>query len=401
MKILIISQHYYPENWRINDISFELAKRGHNVTVLCGYPNYGKGEIYDGYNKKGKNTHKDEFVNGVHIIRSYEHPRKHSKIHLFLNYYTACFSMMYKARKMKEKYDVVFINQLAPVMQARAGLVYAKRHKVKTLLYCYDLWPDNLSAGGVKKGSWIYNLYYLVSNKIYKKVDKIAVTSKRFIPYFIKFHHINENNVSYLPLYCEDIFSKVKNSENDRMKKNKIYNYVFAGNIGKLQSVETILKAANIIKNDKSIMIHIIGDGSNYENCKKMADELKLNNVKYYGRKPMEEMPKYYEMADAMLVTLLDDDTINNTLPGKVQSYMLAKKPIIASANGETQDILKEARCGLYCNAEDYKGLAELLIKFRNENKEELSNNSYKYYMNNFRKDMFFEKLENKLEELK
>ena len=127
MKILIISQHYYPENWRINDISFELSKRGHDVTVLCGYPNYGEGEIYDGYRRRERKEHRDEIINGVHVIRCNEHPRKHSKIHLFLNYYTACFSMMRKARIMKEKFDVVLINQLAPVMQARAGLVYAKK----------------------------------------------------------------------------------------------------------------------------------------------------------------------------------------------------------------------------------------------------------------------------------
>lgn len=388
-KILIVSQHYYPENFRITNIAETLVKEGNSVTVLTGYPNYPEGNIYKGYKGKNKKTHKNEIINGVHVIRCYEHPRKHNFIDLFLNYYSICLSMKHKAKKLKEKYDYVLINQTSPVMVGWAGITYGKKHNVKTYLYCYDLWPDSLAAGGIKKDSLIYKYYYKVSNKIYKNVDKIMVTSKNFIDYFINFHKIEASKIEYLPQYCEDLFANIKS------KDTKEYNYVFAGNVGKVQSVETIIKAANLIKDDDSIKIHIVGDGSNLENCKELVKQYNLTNVIFYGKKPIEEMPKYYAFANAMLVTLSKNDIISKTLPGKVQSYMCAGKPIIAAIDGETQTIISEANCGMCCAAEDYENLAKILIEFKNKNQTELSNNSRNYYINNFSKKMFFERLNN------
>ena len=392
-KILIVSQHYYPENFRITDIAEELVKKGHMVTVLTGYPNYPQGYVLDDYKgRSGKKKHKEETINGVHILRCYEHPRKHSKIHLFLNYYSISLSMRSKARHLKEKFDVVLINQLSPVMQSWGGILYAKKHNIKSILYCYDLWPDSLAAGGIKENSLIYKYYYKVSNKIYKNVDEILVTSKNFINYFENKHHISSDKLYYLPQYCEDLFNNI-----EPIIQLKEFNYVFAGNIGNVQSVETIIKAASLIKKDNTIKIHIVGDGSDFSNCKKLANELKLNNVIFYGKRPLEEMPTFYSMASAMLVTLSNNDVISNTLPGKVQSYMCAGKPIIASANGETKTIIKEAKCGVCCSAEDYIELAKLMTVFKNLNQKELSINSRSYYNLHFNKELFFKTLEERL----
>lgn len=392
-KILIVSQHYYPENFRVTDIAETLFKNGNEVTVVCGYPNYPEGNIYEGYYGKGKKEHKEEVLNGVKVLRCYEHPRKKSFIHLFFNYYSVSLSMKRRVKKIKEKFDCVLINQLSPVMQAWGGIAYAKKHKVPCFLYCYDLWPDSLAAGGIKKGSLIYNYYQKVSNKIYKKVDKIMVTSKNFINYFKQQHGIEESKLMYLPQYCEDVYYSPTKREG---KKN--INYVFAGNVGKMQSVETIIRAANIIKNDKEIKIHIVGSGSNLDSCKKMAKDLNLDNVVFHGQHSVEEMPKFYEMATAMLVTLGKNDVISYTLPGKVQSYMCAGKPIIASIDGETQMIMKEANCGMYCDSEDYEGLAEIMLEFKAININEMGNNARKYYEEHFRKGKFFENLSNIME---
>lgn len=391
-KILIVSQHYYPENFRITDIAETLVKLGNQVTVLCGYPNYPGGEIFKGYEKR--KDHKCEELNGVKIIRCYERPRKHGALNLFLNYYTICLSLKHQAKKIKEKFDCVLINQLSPVMQAWAGLTYAKKHKVKCLLYCYDLWPDSLAAGGIKKGSLVYKYYYRVSNKIYKKVDELLVTSKNFVSYFKDFHHIEEQKITYLPQYCEDVYGKIN-------KKGEIneFNYVFAGNIGNMQSVETIIKAAELVKDDKSIKIHIVGDGSSYQACQDLAKNLKLDNVIFYGRRPIEEMPNFYQMATAMIVTLTKNDIISKTLPGKVQSYMAAGKPIIGAIDGEANEIIKDAKCGFVCGAEDYQGLAKIMQDLKNCNLDELEQNAKNYYENNFRKELFFKKLLKKMEE--
>lgn len=397
MNILVISQHYYPENFRVTDICETLVKMGHSVTVICGYPNYPEGYIYPDYRGKGKKKHKNEEINGVKIHRCFEIARGHSTLRRFLNYYSVCPSMKRKAKRIKEKFDCVFVNETSPVMVGWAGIAYAKKHNVPCILYCYDLWPASLTAGGVSKTSFLYKHYYKVSNKIYKNVDKILCTSKNFIDYFVDVHNIEKDKLGYLPQFCEDIFASSNNEQN---KDKSTYDYVFAGNIGKIQSVETIIKAANEIKDDKSIKIHIVGDGSNLDNCKKLVEEYKLDNVIFYGKHPIEEMPKFYKMADAMLVTLATDDVISKTLPGKVQSYMCFGKPIIAAIDGETPMILDEAKCGLYTKSEDYIGLAKLFVDFKNLNSEELAFNSKNYYENNFKKDIFFNSLVKNMEEM-
>lgn len=385
MKILVISQHYYPENFRITDICETLVGMGHQVDVICGLPNYPEGKVLSDY-KCRKN--REQIINGVNIHRCFEIGRGKSKIKLFLNYYSVCLSMLSKAKKLKEKFDIVFINQLSPVMQAWAGIAYAKKHKIPCIMYCYDLWPDSLAAGGIGKNNPIFKYYYKVSNKCYKQVDKLLVTSKSFIDYFVNYHHIDVKKIHYLPQYCEGIFSNI---EVQYEKKDNEFNYVFAGNVGKMQSVETIIKAANEIKDDKSIKIHIVGDGSNLENCKKLATEYGLDNVIFYGRRPLEEMPKFYAMADAMLVTLAKNDVISKTLPGKVQSYMAAGKPIIAAIDGECQTIIMEAGCGFVCAGEDFISLSRIFISFKKVNIDSLRIKSLNYFNINYKKTIFFE----------
>lgn len=385
MNILVISQKYYPEPFRITDICETLVSYGHSVTAIVGLPNYGKGHIYEGYNdKKGKK----EVVNGVTIIRCNEYPRGNNPFNLFLNFYSYYLSANKIIKRLKEDFDVVFINQLSPVMQAIPGLNYAKKHAKKVVLYCYDLWPASLAAGGIKEKSLIYKYYDIVSKKIYRNVDKLLITSKSFEKYLVNIHNIKKDVIEYLPQYCEDFYSMCNTKLND-----KVYNYVFAGNIGKMQSVETIIKAANEIRNDQTIKIHIVGDGSNVEKCKTLAEHYGLENVVFYGRKPLSEMLQFYSFANAMILTLSSNELISYTLPGKVQSYLCAGKPIIASVNGEVQKLLIETKTGLCCDADDYMGLKDLFLKFKEVDYNEYSKNAINTYDSMFKKDVFFNKL--------
>lgn len=384
MKILVVCQYYYPEPFRITDICETLVSLGHTVTVLTGLPNYPEGKVLKEYKKK---EHREEILNGVKIIRCYEHGRGNNAVNLLWNYFSYAISGCRYVKKLDKDYDVVFINQLSPVMMAWPGIKYAKRYGKKSVLYCYDLWPASLSAGGINKGI-IYKIFDKISKKVYRSVDRIAVTSRSFIEYLSKQHGIEDEKMTYLPQYCEDLFSSVNKRENDG-----IFNYVFAGNIGAMQSVETIIRASNIVKGDNTIRIHIVGDGRDLENCKKLANELKTTNITFYGRKPVEQMPVFYEMADAMLITMGKDDLVSKTLPGKVQSIMSAGKPIIASIDGEANSVIKEAKCGIVCGAEDYKELAKLFIQFKNENINKFADNSAKYYKSEFRKESFFDRL--------
>lgn len=384
MKILVVCQYYYPEPVRITDICEELVKRGHEVTVLTGVPNYPMGIIHRDY-RYGKK--RDEFVNGVHVIRCFTIGRRHGIIFRVLNYFSYPLSAIAKLHKVDKDFDVVFVNQLSPVMMAWPAIRYKKKYKKKLVLYCLDLWPESLEVGGIKKGSFIYRIFHRISEKIYKQADKILTTSKSFDEYFEEEFSINKKEIGYLPQYAEEIFSNQKYMEG---KKKDTYDFMFAGNIGIAQSVGTIIEAANILRDRKDIRWHIIGDGIDLENCKKKAKKYGLDSIIFYGRKPVDEMPKYYEMADAMLVTMIDNPVISKTLPGKVQTYMAAGKAIIGSINGETDRIIKEAKCGFCGQAENPVELKNNILGFISTGmKKELKINARKYYLDNFSKEKF------------
>lgn len=395
MKVLVVCQYYHPEPVRISDICEELVRRGHQVTVLTDIPNYPMGDIYKGY-EKGKK--REEIINGVQIKRCFTIPRKTNALMRLLNYHSFSFFSSKYINKLENDYDVVFVNQLSPVMMANAAIKYKHKYNKKVVMYCLDIWPESLCAGGIKKGSLIYNIYYKISKRIYRNMDRILVTSKSFIKYLSESFNIDKNKFDYLPQYAESIFNK----EECNKKENTTTDLLFAGNIGKAQSIDTIIDAANILKDNKKLFFHIVGDGQELNRLKNRVKELKLENVIFYGRKPLEEMPMYYKKADAMLVTLCGDSLISSTLPGKVQTYMAAGKPIIASANGETEEVINDAKCGFCSKADDAEGLVNSINNFIDyKDKNELGNNSYEYYKKYFDKTIFINKLIKELEDNK
>lgn len=394
-KILVICQYYYPEPFRITDVCEELVRRGHEVHVVTGYPNYPEGIIYKGY---GKGKHINEIINGVYIHRCYTLPRGKGFFQRFLNYYSYSISsikfvLSKECRPSKEKrFDVVFCNQLSPVMMGSAAIAYKKKYRVPIVLYCLDLWPESLVAGGIQRNSLIYKYYHYVSQRIYRSADKIVVTSKMFIDYMNKEFKINTNKIQYLPQYAEKIFNSIMIKQNDGY-----FHFMFAGNIGEIQSVETILKAAEKLK-DAPVKMHIVGGGTDLERLKAIKEEKQLDNVIFYGRRPLEEMPFFYNKADCMLVTLKGDPVLSMTLPGKVQSYLAFGKPIIGSINGEAEYIINEANCGYCGRAENVDELVLNIKKYiNNENKNKLGQNARKYYETHFDSNIFFRKLESLL----
>ena len=399
MKILVVCQYYYPEPFRISDICEELVKNGNEVTVLTGIPNYPEGIIYEGY---GNGDKRDEYINGVHVIRCYTIPRKKGSLYRLLNYYSYAISSSLKVLFNNVKaadgseFDVVFVNQLSPVMMAYAGMLYKWKHNKKLVLYCLDLWPESLAAGGIKKNSVIYKLFDRISGQIYKSCDQILVTSKSFIGYLSQKFAISKNSFTYLPQYAEDLFENVAS----KAEAKKTIDFVFAGNIGTLQSVDTIIEAAELLKDNKQLLFHIVGGGIELASLQDEVKAKNLENVIFYGRRPVEEMPKFYSMADAMLVTLTGDPLLSLTLPGKVQSYMAAGKAIIGAIDGETKTIVEEAQCGFISKSGDSKALAESILRFSSlsdEDKESMGLKARIYYTDKFSKNMFFKVLENKL----
>ena len=391
MKILVVCQHYWPEPYPLADSCEELARRGHTVHVVTGVPNYPMGYIYDDY-RQGKN--RKQVHNGVQITRTFTIGRRHNVFFRMLNYFSFMISSTIHALRTKEEYDVVYTNQTSPVLMVNAALAYAKKHGKKTVLYCMDLWPASLVAGGVKESSPVYKAFGRISKKLYTRADRILVTSQMFSDYFDSKFGISGSRVGYLPQYADSRFDEQPPRESDGYT-----NLVFAGNVGAAQSLQTVLQAAKILEQRKQLRWHIVGDGSELENLKKMAQELSLDNVVFHGRKPLEEMPRYYAMADAMLVTLTADPFISLTLPGKVQTYMAAGKPILAAAAGEIPHVIHASGCGYCAKAEDPQSLAEAVEAFLAcGDKQQLGKNAREYYLTHFTRTMFMNRLEAELQ---
>ena len=392
MKILMVSQYYWPENSRVTDIAESLQSRGNEVTVLTGLPNYPQGYIYEGY-RKGEN--RDQVRNGVHIIRAKLIERRHDTLHRLLNYYSFPYYGSKLAKRVKEDFDVVLAMEESPIMLVKPAIAYARKHKKPLIMYEMDLWPDSLLAGGITKKSMIYRHFLKVSSKIYSSFDKIVVSTKEHIDYIKKLPGCSNLDISYLPQYAEKIFEE----SNYQTIDNGVIDLMFAGNIGKGQSVQTIIKAAEILKDDSKYMFHIVGSGSELDNVKKLAEDLHLKNVSFYGQKPMEEMPALYQKADAMLVTLEDQPYANMTIPGKVQAYMAVGKPIIGSINGSCADFIKSNEIGFVCGAEDYSSLAKIISNLSKEELLKIGNHTKKIYFEKYSRELYITSLINYLKD--
>ena len=390
MKILVVCQHYWPEPYPLADTCEELVRRGHEVHLVTGVPNYPMGYIYDDY-KDGKN--RSQIHNGVKITRTFTIGRRQNVLFRMLNYFSFAISSTIHILGLKEDYDVVYTNQTSPVMMVSAAMAYAKKWKKKTVLYCMDLWPASLAAGGIRQDSIIYKVFGAISGWLYRKADRILITSQMFRDYFMGEFGIDMDKIGYLPQYADSTFDVLQPREYD----GKV-NLMFAGNIGAAQSIPTILQAAKELSHRPELRWHIVGDGSELEKLQKMTQDLGLDNVIFHGRIPLEEMPKFYAMADAMLLTLTADPFISMTLPGKAQTYMAVGKPILAAADGEIPAVLRESKCGFCAKAEDARGFAAAVEKFLDcQDKAKLGRNAREYYLKHFTRDMFMDHLEREL----
>lgn len=380
MKILVVCQHYYPDPFRITDIAENLVRAGHDVFMLTGEPSY---EREKWISEGGK---ADEIRNGVKIHRVKTAPRGKGVLNRVRNYYSFAESSKRYVKKLDKDFDVVFVYELSPIMMAEAAIKYKKKYGTKVVLYCLDLWPKSLTAGGIKENSLVYKHYKRVSKKIYSAADQLLVTSESFKEYFFKEFGFDRDKITYLPQYAEGVYSpemcaKIPDGKIDLM---------FAGNIGVAQSVETILHAAAELKNEKNLFFHIVGDGVKLKDCMHLAKKFDLQNVKFYGRLPLKEMPSMYKKADAMLITG-DKGVISYTLPGKVQGYMSAAKPIVGAIDGETPRVIEKANCGFCGAALNAEELKNNILKFiATEDKKTLGDNGREFYELNFRPEKFF-----------
>ena len=363
MRILIVSQYFWPENFRINDLASELVSRGHEVTVLTGLPNYPSGQIFDEYKAATEHfsNYKEICIYRVPLI-----PRGKGALRLLLNYLSfpisACLLGPWKLRG--QKFDVVLTCQLSPVTVGLPGAFLAWLKKAPMVMWVLDLWPDTLKAIGVVKSPKLIAFLGVLVGFIYRRCDLLWAQSRSFIP---KIQLLAGPLVSvvYFPSWAEDLFSSEALLPAPEVPiKDECFNVMFAGNVGRAQDFECILSAATLLKELTNIRWLIVGDGRMSAWVQAEIEQRGLAEcVLMLGRHPVERMPEFYLHADAMLVTLSDQEIFSMTIPGKLQSYLAAGMPIIAALNGEGADVVKSANVGLICAAGDAEGLAENVLK--------------------------------------
>ena len=402
MKILFISQYFYPETFKGNDIVFDFVKRGHEVTVLTAKPNYPGGKFFDGYSFFGKS---EEFIRGARIIRSPIIPRGNGKgLHLIMNYLSFVFFSYFTCIfRIREKYDVILVQQLSPVTMALPGLWVKKRQKIPLCLWVLDLWPESVSAAGNIDNSLIIGGLEKLVKRIYDKSDLILISSEFFRKSIVQKIEIKNKPILYFPNWAEDIFTEpgLHKTGNLNLSLPSGTRIMFAGNVGEAQDFESVLNAAEItLKTNPEISWIIVGDGRKFKWIESQIQSRALVNTKLLGRFPIEEMPSLFKQADAMLLSLKDSPGFAMTVPAKIQAYMASSKIILGMLNGEGNELINNSKCGFSVNAGDYKGLAEkaiLISKMSEAEKLGMENNSSVYYIQHFQKNVLLNNLQNNL----
>ncbi len=393
--ILVITQYFYPEPFRINDICLEWVKRGYKVTVLTGIPNYPQGEFYEGYSIK---ENRNENWNGVEIIRIPLIARGHSSIKLFLNYISFVVSGYWWKIRTKLKADYVFTFEVSPMTQALIGVWYTKKHKVPNYLYVQDLWPENVEiVTGITSPVVIKPISKMV-NYIYKNCTDIFATSPSFVKEIQK-RVENKEKVHYLPQYAEEFYKPVVSKPVPEIPQNDKFKVIFTGNIGQAQGLEILPKTAQLLKG-KDIEFVIVGDGRYRGEFEKEIAQREVEDMfVLVPRQPAEYIPQLLAACDAAFISFQNADLWKMTIPAKLQSYMACGMPIVASAFGETERIINEAQCGVCAPIGDEKALAQQILNLKNEDLSAMAKNSRCYYEEHFDKqsimdglDEYFEK---------
>jgi len=381
--ILVISQYFYPEPFRINDICQEWVKRGHKVTVLTGIPNYPEGKFYKGYGcfKKRK-----ENWNGIDIIRIPLISRGHSSIRLILNYYSFVWSGWFWKAFTKLKPDLIFTFEVSPMIQALIGKWFSKKRKIPNYLYVQDLWPENLEVVGGIHNKHILNHYQKMSDKIYAKCTKIFATSPSFVK-AIQDRVEDKEKVIYWPQYAEDIYRPVENPNPPEVPKDDRFKIIFTGNVGYAQGLDILPKVAKEVDN---VLFVIVGDGRYKEQLIKETVDMK-DKFLFIDRQPAERIPELLCACDVAFLSFMDSPLFEKTIPAKLQSYMACGMPILASASGETKRIIEDANCGICCELGNVEQLVDAIRKMQSIQLSILSINSIEYYNKNFNKQKLFE----------
>lgn len=404
MNILIVTNHFWPENFIINILARGLHNRGHSVTVLSGIPNYPQGEFYPGY---GIVKRRIDDYQGIKVLHVPLIPSgKGNNFRLVINYLSfALCGSIFAPFYCQGKFDVIFVYETSPITVGLPALMLKKLKCLPIIFWVQDLWPETLSATGAVKSQSILNLVGELVRFIYRGCDIILAQSKAFLPSIAKFVDQNKK-ILYFPNTTEDFYQPVRLEADvpERLLMPAGFRLMFAGNIGAAQDFGTILAALAKLKDYPDIHLIVLGDGRMrpWVECEVQAQGL-TDQVHLLGRYPPETMPRYFSLADALLVTLRPEPIFALTIPSKVQPYLACGRPIVAALDGEGARVINEAGVGLTCPAGDPEALAQaFLAMYRLPAAERcaMGERGRSYFEANFDRGKLLDRLEALMQEL-
>ena len=360
MKILIVTQYFYPENFKSNDLAFELVKRSHQVDALVGIPNYPEGKYYKGYHVFKRRI---ETINGVNVFRSFQFPRgKRNRGLLMLNYMSFVFSSCVNVLLFLiwKKYDAIIVHEPSPIFQAFPAILLGKIKKIPIYLWVLDIWPDAMMSGGGVKNKKILSIVNRMVVWIYAHCDKILISSKRFTESILTKGDFEEK-IIFFPNWSEDLLQADRGYIIPELPDGFII--MLAGNLGRSQNLDAVVQIIEDLRDINELKWVFVGDGSEKDWLDSYIIEHDLCEKAYtLGRFPAEAMPAFYARANALLLSLRSGfPHLEMVVPARLQSYMSAGRPVLAMIGPGGSDIIQEARCGYAVPAGDYNTLAEII----------------------------------------
>lgn len=396
-KILVVTQHFWPENFRINDIVEGFLQDGIAVDVLCGLPNYPKGEWFPGYSAAGPF---EEEWHGARLYRCKEVPRRgNTSVNIFLNYVSWPWYAAHALHRLPGGYDAVFCFNTSPVLMCWPAIRYAKKHHIPFTNYVLDIWPENLYSVLNVKNKALRAIAQGVSDALYKKADRLIAMSEPLQQRLCQRTGMPPQKIAVIPQYCENFYAIPQPDAALQAQFGGRFNLVFTGTFTPAQSLETVITAVQDARSRGADMLHLllVGDGMSRAALKAKVKELHAEDaVTFYGSVPATDIPKFTALADALIVCLSDSPDLGLTVPAKVASYMAAGKPVLASMDGAGNAAVAAAG-GLSSPACDAAALADNLLALTRMDAAQraaMGQSAKEYYLAHYRRSELLRKLE-------
>lgn len=400
-RILVVTQHYWPENFRINDIVDGFIADGLQVDVLCGLPNYPKGEWFSGYSSSGPWR---EDRNGAQIFRCREIPRKgNSGLRIFMNYCSWPFFARFSLHHLTGHYDAVLCYNTSPVLMNWPALAAGNKFRCPVTCYVLDIWPENLYSVLPVKNKLLRYIAQMVSDWNYRKADRLIAMSSGLASRLAERTGKAKSMIAIIPQYCEDFYAVPQKDPVLCARYANRFNLVFAGNFSPAQSLDTILRALKVANSqlsqtEKPLHLLLVGDGMSRPFLEDLTRELTLGeSVTFYGSVPAEKIPGINSFADGLVVSLSDSPDLGLTVPAKIASCMAAGRPLLASMNGEGSLAISESGGGLVSPACDVHALAKNMLLLRSmstDKRQQMGRKAYAYYLAHYQRKELLRQIE-------